>query len=177
LVKHKGVTFAAKMPKLTLLIGGNRGNRADMLRTALHEIEQKLGAIVSTSSVYETEPWGFDDAQKFLNQVVVVDCKQNIETALQLCLDIEKEMGRTREGAHYAGRTMDIDILFYDDCIINTRQLIVPHPRLHLRRFALVPLCEIDNKRVHPLLNETMQHLLDNCTDTLAVVLFQEKIG
>ena len=131
---------------VTLLIGGNQGDRAELLKQACANIEEQIGKIVKLSSVYETEAWGFDAEQNFLNQAMVVETRLSAHKVLDKALSIESQLGRIRTGNGYASRTMDIDILFVDDKCYNTPNLIVPHPRIHERNFVLfhyVKLCPI----------------------------------
>ena len=148
-----------------LLTGGNLGDRFKLLEQAKNEISEKIGKIKNESSIYETVPWGFKAEQDFLNQVVEVSTKLSPQKVLEFCLEIEDELGRERKSGYYESRTMDIDILFYNDEIINEPGLIIPHPKLHLRRFTLVPLTEIEPDFVHPVLNKKLTLILEECND------------
>ena len=156
------------MENLFLLTGSNIGNSAQHLQQAKQFINERIGIIVKSSSVYKTEPWGNKDQQDFLNQVLLVQTKLLAEDALIQLLQIEKEMGRNRL-QKWEPRIIDIDILFYGDRIINTEKLIVPHPLLHERRFTLLPLAEIAAGYMHPVLHKTIEELLQSCNDTSAV--------
>lgn len=156
------------MENLFLLTGSNIGNSAQHLQQAKQFINERIGIIVKSSSVYKTEPWGKKDQQDFLNQVLLVQTKLLAEDALIQLLQIEKEMGRNRL-QKWEPRIIDIDILFYGDRIINTEKLIVPHPLLHERRFTLLPLAEIAAGYMHPVLHKTIEELLQSCNDTSAV--------
>lgn len=131
-------------------------------------IEENIGPIAQHSSAFKTEPWRMKEEPWFINQVVRVNSNLSPEEILEQLLSIEREFGRKRtdESAHYTSRTLDIDILYYDDLVVDTEALIIPHPRLHLRRFALEPLAEISPTYRHPILNKTQQELLSECTDT-----------
>lgn len=159
---------------VTLLIGGNQGDRAELLKQACTNIEEQIGKIVKLSSVYETEAWGFDAEQNFLNQAMVVETRLSAHKILDKALSIESQLGRIRTGNGYASRTMDIDILFVDDKCYNTPNLIVPHPRIHERNFVLVPLCEIMPDFVHPKMKKTIANLLKTSSDKGEVVLYNE---
>ena len=153
------------MNQVYLLIGGNLGDRFDFLKKARQGIENKIGKLVEVSSIYETAPWGFEAEQNFLNQVILAQTDLSPQEVLRFCLGIEDELGRERESEQYESRTMDIDILFFNDEIIETKDLTVPHPKLHQRRFTLEPLAEIAPRFMHPVFNKTLQELLHLCED------------
>lgn len=156
------------MENLFLLTGSNIGNSKQHLQQAKQFINERIGIIVKSSSVYKTEPWGNKDQQDFLNQVLLVETRLSAEDALIQLLQIEKEMGRNRI-QKWEPRIIDIDILFYGDLIIKTEKLILPHPLLHERRFTLLPLAEIAAGYMHPVLHKTIEELLQSCNDTSAV--------
>jgi leucyl/phenylalanyl-tRNA--protein transferase len=158
------------MCNVTMLIGGNQGDRVELLQQACGMIEQQIGMIVKKSSIYETEAWGFDAEQNFLNQAVMVETRLSAHEVLDKALSIETQLGRVRMGKGYASRTMDIDILFVDDKCFDTPDLVVPHPRIHQRNFVLVPLCEIMPDYVHPKMNKTIANLLKTSSDKGEVV-------
>ena len=128
-------------------------------------IHQQIGTVINTSSIYQTPPWGFEAEQDFLNQVVVIQTVQSPEALIKTILSIEKQLGRIRQGNHYHSRTMDIDILFYNNQIIEQPDLIIPHPRIRERKFVLIPLCEIAPELRHPRFNLTISELLSQCAD------------
>ena len=156
------------MHRLFLILGGNVGDRQKLLETAKSMAVVRLGILIAQSSVYQTEAWGFESFS-FLNQVVIIDTIFTPEEALGEVLAIENELGRIRPGAGYQARTMDIDILFYDDCQISTETLQIPHPRMASRRFVLVPLCEIAAQKKHPVTGLTVNEMLLQCDDPLEV--------
>ncbi len=161
------------MARAFLITGSNQGDRLVMLERALMAIHEEIGSITDQSSIYETAPWGFDHPTKFLNQVLEIETVLEVNNLLDRLLELEKKLGRTRVERRYAARCIDIDILFYDDIIINTKTLIVPHPRLAERRFVLVPLCEMVPSFRHPVLNVTLEELLKQCKDSSEVRIFR----
>lgn len=151
-----------------LLIGGNLGDRFQNLQRALELIEENCGDIIAISSVYETAAWGVTDQPAFLNQAVVLDTELSPPDLMTNLLEIENKMGRLRH-QKMGPRTIDIDILLMDDTVMNSDHLTIPHPSLHRRRFALVPLEEVAANIMHPVKNKTISELLTDCPDSLAV--------
>lgn len=154
-----------------LLLGSNMGNRLRQLELACNMLQQPGIRVEKKSSVYETAPWGFEAAQSFFNMALQVRTQQLPQHLLQAAQQVEQRLGRVRvAGAGYSSRPIDVDILFYGDEIIETPLLSVPHPRLHVRRFALAPLAEIAPELVHPALKKTVATLLRECGDAGSVV-------
>lgn len=156
------------MNEVYLLLGSNEGNRGLMLDTAAGAIEKTIGKIVKKSSIYETAAWGKEDQPSFLNQVVFVQTLLDTSGLLRATQSIETALMRQRE-VKWGQRTLDIDILFFNDAVIHTEQLRVPHPFLQERRFTLVPLKEIAPGLLHPVLHKTIEQLLAACPDPLEV--------
>jgi 2-amino-4-hydroxy-6-hydroxymethyldihydropteridine diphosphokinase len=156
--------------KCYLLLGSNQGNRVDTLDKALREIRRKIGPVEKYSSLYETEAWGFESENAFLNRVAVVSTALTALEVLKTVLEIETGLGRVRHVSDgYVSRIIDIDILFFDNEIIDLPELKIPHPKLHLRMFTLVPLTEICPEKVHPVLGKTVSELRAGCKDELSV--------
>lgn len=151
-----------------LLLGTNLGDRRKNLMDALLAIEAKLGAIQKRSALYETDAWGIRQQPSFYNQVVEVVTPLPPHEVLEQVLSIEQIMGRLRH-EKWGERIIDIDVLFYGDAIVQTDDLIIPHPQIQNRKFTLVPLAEVAPERVHPKLQRTMRELLADCTDPLSV--------
>ncbi len=142
------------------------GDRKKQLDHALSLINKELGEVRCISAVYESEPWGFISDSNFLNQVLMIACNVSPSDLLLRILNIEKMMGRVRQGNFYTSRPIDIDILYYGSMIIDFQNLQIPHPHLANRRFVVEPLCDIAPDFIHPILNMTNRKLLTNCFDT-----------
>ncbi|MGL5683623.1 MAG: 2-amino-4-hydroxy-6-hydroxymethyldihydropteridine diphosphokinase [Marinifilaceae bacterium] len=159
--------------KTVLILGSNQGNKKAVLSNAIKMIKLRIGKVIQKSSLYSTEPWGFLSEDNFLNQVVAVETQLNPSDVLAQALQIELELGRVRvqTDQRYASRAIDIDVLFYDNLIIDTPNLQVPHPRLTERRFVLEPLNEIMPQFKHPILQISIAECLEICPDKCKVSL------
>ena len=153
-----------------LLLGSNLGDRTETLKTATNLITEQVGKIAAQSHFYETQAWGKTDQPDFINQALAVQTKLSPDDVLKTILNIEKELGRERT-EKWAERIIDIDILLYDNLVVNKKDLIIPHPHLHERNFALVPLMEIAGEEEHPILKQTIEDIYFDCNDTLDVIL------
>lgn len=151
-----------------LLLGSNLGDRAALLAGARQRLAASAGEIIAASALYETAAWGREDQPAFLNQALALRTELSAQELLAQCLTTEQQAGRTRL-EHWGSRTLDVDILLYGAAIINEANLVVPHPRLAERRFALVPLAEIGAAVRHPVLGLSVAGLLAQCPDPLAV--------
>lgn len=160
-----------------ILTGGNQGEVVAQLRLAKQHLIQRLGELVVASSIYETEPWGMPLAPMFMNQVLCFSSALHPMEMIKATLEIEREMGRTRVPGVPGSRNIDIDILFIDGMIISEPGLEVPHPRMHLRRFALKPLCDIAPDFIHPIFGKSISYLLSICGDPLIVSKLDKKSG
>ena len=156
------------MHSVFLLLGSNLGDRHLFMAQAIQHIEKDIAPVVQTSSVYETQSWGKTGAPDYLNQVIMLKTALPAQTILKIVLNIEKILGRRRE-EKWGPRTIDIDILFYDDNIINEPGLHIPHPELHNRGFTLAPLAEIAPGLVHPVFNKNILQLKSELKDSLIV--------
>lgn len=159
------------MEKCYVLFGSNQGYKAAIFEQACLYINNRCGQITAVSSSYESEPWGFDSDEWFLNRLIELQTELSPDDLMLELLNIETELGRVRhlELNGYTSRTADLDILYYGNQVVNTERVIAPHPRLHLRRFALLPLCELIPDFVHPVFQLTQSELLALCPDDSAV--------
>ncbi|MCX6211560.1 MAG: 2-amino-4-hydroxy-6-hydroxymethyldihydropteridine diphosphokinase [Bacteroidetes bacterium] len=152
------------MNKAYLLIGGNIGDRLANIKEAIQLLNEAAGTIVQSSAIYETAPWGNTQQAPFLNQALFISTSHNATELLNILLAIEVKMGRIRS-IPLGPRIMDIDIIYFNNEIIETAQLSIPHPQLHKRNFVLIPLVEIVPNYIHPILNKTNSVLLSECND------------
>lgn len=151
-----------------LALGSNEGNRMEWLQKAMELLAANCGDIIKKSSVYETAAWGITDQPDFLNMALQLQTTKPPSELLTAILQIETGLGRQRS-VKWGPRTLDIDILLYNDSIIEINGLTIPHPFLHQRLFTLLPLAEIAPGYMHPLLHKTIARLLSDCTDKLDV--------
>lgn len=150
------------MALLFLGLGTNLGNKDENLNDALEYINKRVGSINSLSAFYVTEPWGFKSDNSFLNAVCSVETEKSPMQILSITKEIEKEMGRSKKSIDniYSDRVIDIDILLYDDLILENQDLTIPHPLMTEREFVMRPLAEIAPELIHPKLNKKMKEFL-----------------
>ena len=182
------------MARVILLTGGNLGDVRATLAGARLKLAERVGAETAASSLWESPPWGFEAPEQFLNQVLIFETALEPEHVLDICQQIEREAGRIRPraaddiatgtgcqagagcnktagadheamGRQYGSRTLDIEILFYDDRVIDTPRLTVPHPLMQQRGFVLRPLCEVLPGFMHPVLHKSVRQLLDELSE------------
>jgi len=162
------------MNSVYLLLGTNIGNRLVYLEKAHAAINASIGRIVNSSHVYESASWGYTSANSFLNQVVEIKTSLNHRELLIEVSRIEKKIGRIKLSKTYEDRCIDIDILFFNNNIIEEADLSIPHKQIANRRFTLLPLFEIAPDFEHPILNKNIRDLLDVCNDDINVTIYQE---
>lgn len=160
------------MSRAFISIGSNLGDRVKYCRRAIEELAA-FADILNISSLYETEPVDKEDQPEFINGVVEIDTDLSPHELLAKTKSIEDKLGRVRD-EKWGPRTIDLDIIFYDDIILEDKDLEIPHPRVHLRRFVLEPLFEIAPNFIHPLYNISAKDLMDNIGDDKRVVRLEE---
>ena len=159
------------MNHVYLLLGSNLGDSKSFIDKASDLIFKNIGKMIKESSLYESPPWGFTHENSFLNKVLFIETDFKAHEVLDECQKIERKMGRVRKKtSEYQAREIDVDILFFNNDIIQTEQLIVPHPRIEERRFTLLPLCEVTEHFVHPVSLLPLIYLLKECNDNSKVV-------
>lgn len=152
------------MAQLVVHLGSNEGDRAAHLAGARRALRQRVGAILRASPCYETAAWGLENQADFLNQAVLINTGLSPHAVLRATQLIEQHAGRVRH-MRWGPRTLDLDLLLYDQLVLDTPELQLPHPRLAERRFVLVPLHDLLPHWVHPVLNRTVGQLLAECAD------------
>ena len=144
------------------------GDRGKNLARAIELLNEYCGTVVVCSSIYETAAWGNTDQQDFLNEAVLLETSLSADQLMSSLLQVEEKMGRKRN-EKFGPRSIDLDILLFEDEIHHTQHITIPHPELPNRRFALAPLAEIAENRVHPVLKKTIAELLNETSDKLPV--------
>ncbi|MFN3802313.1 2-amino-4-hydroxy-6-hydroxymethyldihydropteridine diphosphokinase [Belliella pelovolcani] len=158
---------------VVLIVGGNLGDRALLIAETTKKLIDRVGPLDKSSSIYETAAWGGNSEGAYLNQVLVLDTSLSPNQLLETIQNIENELGRIRE-EKWGNRTMDIDILYYNDLVISEDHLKIPHPYLPERQFVLIPLTEILPDQQHPTLKLTNREILVRCQDESSVDIYQK---
>jgi len=159
----------ATMNTAYILLGSNDGDRMQHLLNALTLMKQQVGTVVKESAIYTTLAWGNTEQPDFLNQVVCINTRLSPQQLLNTLLEIEKKLGRIRTTAKWMQRIIDLDILFYNNDIIDAQDLHIPHPHLQDRKFVLIPLQEIAATYIHPVFKKNIATLTAECKDSLEV--------
>ncbi|MDL2265311.1 2-amino-4-hydroxy-6-hydroxymethyldihydropteridine diphosphokinase [Parabacteroides sp. OttesenSCG-928-G07] len=156
------------MPKVYIGLGSNIEDKYSNITQAVALLAERVGDVLALSSVYETKPWGFTSQNTFLNAVLLLDTDFTPEELLKETRQIELGMGRIEksEDGVYHDRSIDIDLLLFDDRVMQTPILTLPHPLMHKRKFVLEPLTEIAPALIHPVLKKSMRELLDEISHT-----------
>ncbi|HWY11052.1 MAG TPA: 2-amino-4-hydroxy-6-hydroxymethyldihydropteridine diphosphokinase [Bacteroidia bacterium] len=159
-----------------LCLGGNMGDRLANLSRAKVLIIDKGINIMIQSSIYETKAWGVSNSPDYYNQCLKITTGLTAPVLMEVFLDVEKELGRVRTENKNQSRTIDIDVLLFNNEIIKTELIEIPHPRIHLRQFVLKPLNEIASDIMHPVFKKTINQLLQICTDTLSAKKIEQDV-
>ena len=138
------------------------------LQKGLELINEQVGRVLTCSSIYETEAWGMTKQPSFLNAAIVITTGYTPFEVLSACQSVELQIGRDKS-IHWGPRNIDIDLLYINDLVVNTKRLVLPHPYLHIRNFVLYPLSEVDNEGIHPIFGRSNQDLLNQSPDNLLV--------
>lgn len=158
------------MSLVYLILGGNQGNRIEIISTAIDLVTSEIGQKKAISSLYESESWGFK-SEPFINQVIIVNTTLSPTEVLERTQKIEAHLGRKRTKAGYEARPIDIDLLYYDELVLCDKTLVLPHPRIAARRFVLVPLDELVPDKTDPITGINIHEMLMACSDSSAVRL------
>lgn len=154
------------MHTVYLSLGSNQGDRKSILLNAIQSISEEIGNVIAISAIYESEPLGFISEDCFLNMCICIQTDLDPISVLKKIHSIEKKEGRVRNDAKgYVSRTLDIDVIFYDDLILKTKEIQIPHPLYKERLFVLVPLAEIAKKIIDPQSLTTIDELISTCSD------------
>ena len=156
------------MNLMYLLLGANLGDPLKQLQLAKIEIEERIGQLIKKSSIYESESWGIKDQPVFFNQILLIKTLLTSDSALKMIMKIEEDLGRIRKNK-WGSRLIDIDILYFNNEIVDLENLKIPHPYISERNFTLVPLAEIAPNYIHPILQKTNKQLLLESKDNLNV--------
>lgn len=160
------------MSLVYLQLGSNLGDRLSVLNTAVSKISTQVGDLLLLSQIYQSSPWGVEGQGDFLNQVILIESSYSAKLILEIILNIEKELGRVRI-EKWGERVIDIDILFYNDEIIEASDLCIPHKYISKRKFVLLPLNEIAPNFIHPKYDKTITQLLEECLDEESVMIYE----
>lgn len=164
------------MHHVYILLGGNTGNVREAFAKASDMLHMHVGEVLHASPLYQTEPWGMESETMFINQALCLSSKLHPMKLIREVMTIEKTLGRVRTKGGVESRNIDIDILFIDEMIISEPGLEVPHPRLHLRRFALQPLIDIAPGLIHPIFKLSIKELIRRCDDPLHATQLPEQV-
>lgn len=154
-----------------LLLGSNLGDRKANLQKAKKLISDRIGQVQRSSGIYQTQAWGNTELEDFYNQALEIRTYNSPEKTMYQILEIEMELGRVRTKEQYEARTIDIDILFFGNKVIKTKDLIIPHPKFHERNFAMLPMMDINGDYIHPVFQLAVDELYFESKDESEVFL------
>ncbi|HTO16993.1 MAG TPA: 2-amino-4-hydroxy-6-hydroxymethyldihydropteridine diphosphokinase [Edaphocola sp.] len=160
--------------KVYILLGSNLGDRYAYIKRATELIEENIGTLVAVSNVYETESWGMEDQPAHLNQALIVNTRLDALEVLKNTQSIEKLLGRTKK-SRWDNRIIDIDIIFFNQEIINLEKLTIPHPHFQERNFAIIPFSEIAGDYKHPIFHKSIKEIMDHSQDALKVKKYRNE--
>lgn len=157
-----------EIENIFLGLGSNLGDRKLNLKKSITLLNSRVGRILNKSRIYESEPWGLKEQSHFLNQVIEIESQIEPIDLLNICKNIELDMGRKTE-IRWGKRVIDIDILYYKSRVINNKNLVVPHKLMHERNFVMIPLNDLNEYHQHPILKRSNKEILNNCIDSCKV--------
>ena len=166
--KEYGTNKKLEIENIFLGLGSNQGDRELNLKNSIKLLNSRVGKVLNTSGIYESEPWGVKNQNYFLNQVIEIETHIDPNDLLNICKNIEYDMGRKPE-IRWGKRVIDIDILYYHSKIINQEKLIIPHKLMHERKFVMIPLNDLNENHLHPILKITNKEILNKCIDSCNV--------
>lgn len=166
--KEYGTNKKLEIDNIFLGLGSNQGDRELNLKNSIKLLNSRVGKVLNTSGIYESEPWGVKNQNYFLNQVIEIETHIDPNDLLNICKNIEYDMGRKPE-IRWGKRAIDIDILYYQSKVINQEKLIIPHKLMHERKFVMIPLNDLSENHLHPILNITNKEILNKCIDSCKV--------
>jgi 2-amino-4-hydroxy-6-hydroxymethyldihydropteridine diphosphokinase len=162
------------MNRAVILLGSNSGDKFKNINDAITSVNEIAGRIISCSKIYKTAPWGNQNQDEFLNQVIIIATEISPSGLMDVLLKIEKSFGRER-GEKWSPRVIDLDILYYNNDIINQPDLKIPHPHLHERRFTMIPLVELLPEMIHPVILKKNNEILEQLNDSLMVKEYDQE--
>ena len=166
--KEFGTDKKLEIENIFLGLGSNQGDRELNLKNSIKLLNSKAGKVLNISRIYESEPWGVKNQNYFLNQVIEIETHIDPIDLLNICKNIEYDMGRNPE-IRWGKRVIDIDILYYQSRVINQKKLIIPHKLMQERKFVMIPLNDLNENHLHPILKITNKEILNNCIDSCKV--------
>ncbi len=166
--KEYGTDKKLEIENIFLGLGSNQGDRKLNLKNSIKLLKSRVGKVLNTSAIYESEPWGVKNQNYFLNQVIEIETHIDPNDLLNICKNIEYDMGRKPE-IRWGKRVIDIDILYYQSKVINQENLKIPHKLMHERKFVMIPLNDLNENHLHPILKITNKEILNKCIDSCKV--------